>query len=83
MSKQCMTVRDLIGQGSERLTQSERKLVAALLSDYPFAGLLSIRELAEAADVSPPSISRFTSKIGLSGYTEMQRLPTGSVSNME
>lgn len=69
-----MTVRGLIDQGSERLTQSERKLVAVLLSDYPFAGLLSIRELAEAAGVSPPSISRFTSKIGLSGYSEMQRL---------
>lgn len=68
-----MTVRNLISKGSDRLTHSERKLVAALLSDYPFAGLLSIRELAEVANVSPPSVSRFTSKIGLSSYNEMQR----------
>ncbi len=55
------------------LTQSERKLATALLSDYPYAGLISIQELAERAEVSPPSISRFVTKIGLSGYAEMQR----------
>lgn len=68
-----MTLRDLIDDSSGQLTQSERKLASVLLADYPFAGLLSIQELAEQADVSPPSISRFTSKIGLSGYPEMQR----------
>lgn len=68
-----MTVRSLIDKASERLTQSERKLATALLSDYPFAGLLTIQELADKAEVSPPSISRFTSKIGLAGYAEMQR----------
>ena len=55
------------------MTQSERKLATALLSDYPYAGLISIHELADRADVSPPSISRFVTKIGLSGYQEMQR----------
>ncbi|MEY1557566.1 MurR/RpiR family transcriptional regulator [Yoonia sp. R2331] len=69
-----MTVKDMIERAAEHLTQSERKLVAALLSDYPFAGLLNIQELASEASVSAPSISRFTAKIGLSGYPEMQRL---------
>ncbi|WP_306113831.1 MULTISPECIES: MurR/RpiR family transcriptional regulator [unclassified Roseovarius] len=68
-----MHIRDQIESSSAMLTQSERKLATALLSDYPYAGLISIQELAERAEVSPPSISRFVTKIGLSGYAEMQR----------
>ncbi|MEM1384356.1 MAG: MurR/RpiR family transcriptional regulator [Pseudomonadota bacterium] len=68
-----MSVRSKIEQHSGSLTQTERKLAAALLSDYPYAGLAPIQELAERAEVSPPSISRFVVKLGLSGYAEMQR----------
>lgn len=68
-----MTMRELIEKSAPKLTQSERKLASALLADYPFAGLLSVQLLAERADISPPSISRFVTKIGLSGYPEMQR----------
>ncbi|MEM7497435.1 MAG: MurR/RpiR family transcriptional regulator [Pseudomonadota bacterium] len=68
-----MSVRSKIEQHSSSFTQTERKLAAALLSDYPYAGLASIQELAERAEVSPPSISRFVVKLGLSGYAEMQR----------
>lgn len=69
-----MSVRDQIELNSGSLTRSERKLASALLSDYPYAGLVSIQELAERSEVSAPSISRFVVKIGLSGYQEMQRL---------
>ena len=69
-----MNVRHQIKAASTHLTQSERKLATALLSDYPYAGLISIQELAERAEVSPPSISRFVTKIGLAGYAEMQRV---------
>ena len=68
-----MSIRSIIEATAGKLTQSERKLAAALLSDYPYAGLISIQELAERAEVSPPSISRFVAKLGLSGYPEMQR----------
>ncbi|MEL6520412.1 MAG: MurR/RpiR family transcriptional regulator [Pseudomonadota bacterium] len=68
-----MSIRAQIEATSASLTQSERKLATALLSDYPYAGLISIQELAERAEVSPPSISRFVTKIGLSGYPDMQR----------
>lgn len=68
-----MTIRRKIEESAEAFTQSERKLATALLSDYPFAGLISIQELAERSEVSAPSISRFVTKIGLSGYQEMQR----------
>lgn len=68
-----MTLRTQIETASSGLTQSERKLATALLSDYPYAGLISIQELAARAEVSPPSITRFVTKIGLSGYSEMQK----------
>lgn len=68
-----MSIRKQIESASAELTQSERKLATALLSDYPYAGLFSIQELAERAEVSPPSISRFVTKIGLSGFPDLQK----------
>lgn len=69
-----MLIRDRIETNAARMTASERKLAASLLADYPYAGLSSIQKLAERAEVSPPSISRFVAKIGLPGYQEFQDL---------
>ena len=68
-----VSVRERIESTASKLTASERKLAAALLSDYPYAGLETIQDLAARAEVSAPSISRFVAKIGLSGYQEFQR----------
>ena len=45
-----MGIRDQIEATSDSLTQSERKLATALLSDYPYAGLISIQELTFLAN---------------------------------
>lgn len=66
-------VKRKIEQASDAFTAGERKLAAAILSDYPYAGLSSIQDLAERSEVSAPSISRFMTKIGLTGYQEFQR----------
>lgn len=68
-----MLVKDRIENAAESLTSGERKLAAAILSDYPFSGLESIQALANRSEVSAPSISRFVTKIGLEGYQEFQR----------
>lgn len=68
-----MLIRDRIETNAETLTAGERKLAATILSDYPFAGLSSIQELATRSEVSAPLISRFVTKIGLGGYQEFQR----------
>lgn len=68
-----MMIRERIENAAENLTTGERKLVAAILSDYPFSGLSPIHELARHSEVSAPSISRFVTKIGLDGYQEFQR----------
>ncbi len=69
-----MLIKDRIEASATKMTASERKLAASLLADYPYAGLSSIQKLAEHAEVSPPSISRFVAKIGLPGYQEFQDL---------
>ena len=68
-----VSVRQRIATTAAKLTASERKLAAAILSDYPYAGLETIQDLAGRAEVSAPSISRFVAKIGLSGYPDFQR----------
>ena len=68
-----MKIKDRLEACGTLMTTSERKMAAALLSDHPYAGLASVQELAKRAEVSPPSISRFVTKIGLAGYQEFQR----------
>lgn len=73
------TVRDIIKREGANLTASERKIASALLADYPFAGLQTIQELAVQTGVSAPSITRFVSKVGFSGYQEFQRQLIGEL----
>jgi DNA-binding MurR/RpiR family transcriptional regulator len=68
-----MTVRETIRREAANLTATERKIANAVLADYPFGALLTIQELADRIGVSAPSITRFVSKIGFSGYQEFQR----------
>ncbi|MEO9631167.1 MAG: MurR/RpiR family transcriptional regulator [Sulfitobacter sp.] len=68
-----MLVRERIEEMFEGLTSTERKLSSALLVDYPFAGLEPIQELAKATNTSPPSISRFVTKLGFQGFQDFQR----------
>ena len=55
------------------LTAAERRIATVVLADFPFSGLGTSQELAEKAKVSAPSITRFVSKLGFSGYQELQR----------
>lgn len=68
-----LTVRDRIRAATALLTASERKIANAILADYPFTGLESIQALAAKTGVSAPSITRFVSKIGCSGFQDLQR----------
>ncbi|MCE0768078.1 MurR/RpiR family transcriptional regulator [Pseudonocardia kujensis] len=57
----------------ETLSPSERKVARAILAEYPIAGLETVAELAKRAQVSPPTVIRFTSKIGFDGYAAFQK----------
>lgn len=68
-----MHIRQLMEQKADTLTPSERQLMSVLLADYPFAGLQPIHKLSERAQISAPSISRFVTKLGCSGFQEFQQ----------
>lgn len=55
------------------LRASERKVARALLGDYPVAGLETVASLAVAAGVSAPTVTRFATRLGYSGFPELQR----------
>lgn len=74
-----MELRGQIDEIESILTPAERKLAAALLADYPFAGLQTIQSLADRTGVSAPSITRFVAKLGCQGYQDFQQKLIGEL----
>lgn len=68
-------IRDMAGE----LTAAERKAATALLADYPFAGLLTLAELAKRSRASSQTILRLVTKLGYHGYGEFQRALIGEL----
>jgi DNA-binding MurR/RpiR family transcriptional regulator len=67
-----MRVAELVRQRLNGLSPAERKLARVLLASYPIAGLESVARFAERAHVSPPTVTRFITKLGFRGYPEFQ-----------
>lgn len=67
-----LTVEGLIQERFESLTRAERQLAAALLENYPVSGLSSITAVAQAAEVSTPTVARMVKKLGFEGFAEFQ-----------
>ena len=65
-------VGEVVRQRLESLSPAERRLARVLLASYPIAGLESVARFAERAGVSPPTVTRFISKLGFRGYPEFQ-----------
>src|SRR5713226_3237968 len=65
-------VGELVRQRLNDLSPAERKLARVLLASYPIAGLESVARFAERAGVSPPTVTRFITKLGFKGYPEFQ-----------
>lgn len=68
-----MAIRDRLTNGSVQLTPSDLKVARALLADYPAAGLNTVAHLAQAADVSGPTVVRFVARLGFEGYPDFQQ----------
>src|SRR5690554_4382811 len=67
------TVRELIRQHFQILTQSERKFANVLLENYPAARLASITIVASKAGVSTPTVARMVQKLGFKGYPQFHK----------
>lgn len=68
-----MTLRDQLTDAEVEFTPSERKVVRALLVNYPVAGLQTVSHLARQAGVSDPTVLRLATKLGYSGFLTMQQ----------
>ena len=67
-------VGELVRGRLNSLSPAERKLARVLLASYPIAGLESVARFAERARVSPPTVTRFITKLGFKGYPEFQEV---------
>ena len=66
------TISELIRTRYSDLTRKERKFADTLLANYPVAGLASITEVAETAEVSTPTVLRTAKKLGFKGFPGFQ-----------
>ncbi|MGI9351001.1 MAG: MurR/RpiR family transcriptional regulator [Rhizobiaceae bacterium] len=66
------TIADRLKNNKDSLTRSERQLADVILRNYPASGLGTITTLAEAAEVSTPTVARLVQKLGFSGFPEFQ-----------
>lgn len=67
-------VSDLVRQTLDALTESERKIARVLLSGPPSACLGPASQLATAAGVSGPTVSRFVARLGFTDYNQFQQV---------
>lgn len=56
-----------------RFTPSEKRAAHTLLSRYPFVGLETVADFAARAGISAPSVLRFVTRLGFSGFPEFQK----------
>jgi DNA-binding MurR/RpiR family transcriptional regulator len=68
-----MSIQDLIASVGERLTPTERRIAEAVLDDPTLLAFGTVSDLAERVGTSRPSVVRFATKLGFSGYPDLQR----------
>lgn len=66
------TVAEQLREQADSLTRSERQLCDVILQNYPVTGLGTITKLAEAAEVSTPTVARLVQKLGFKGFADFQ-----------
>lgn len=67
----------------QRLTPAHRRIAQRMIEHSAQLGFLSSMELAELANVSQPSVTRFAVTLGFNGYLEMRRFLRSAQSGEE
>ena len=67
-----MTVAERVREGLGRCSPAERRVWRALLAEYPAAGLDTVASLADRAGTSGPTVLRFLTRLGFSGFPDFQ-----------
>jgi len=66
------SITELIATAGDRLTATERRIVAAVLEDRTLLAFGTVTDLAHRVGTSRASIVRFATKLGFAGYTDLQ-----------
>lgn len=61
-----------IQEEREQFSQSEQRIADILLNQFDFAVNASIIELAERAEVSPPTVTRFCRRLGCQSFSDFK-----------
>ncbi|CAN0655381.1 SIS domain-containing protein [Nitratireductor aquimarinus] len=69
-----MGMKEQVHAALGQMTGAERKVAHAFLANYPSSGLSTVAEFAALAGTSAPTVLRFVSRLGFSGYPEFQRV---------
>ncbi len=67
-----MDIFSTLQEEKARLSPSETRIADILLNDFEFAVNASIIELAEKADVSPPTVTRFCRRLGCESFSDFK-----------
>ncbi len=67
-----MDIFSTLQEEKTRLSPSETRIADILLNDFEFAVNASIIELAEKADVSPPTVTRFCRRVGCDSFSDFK-----------
>jgi len=67
-----LSVQDLIAHAGDRLTPTERRIAETVSGNPTLLAFGTVSDLAERAETSRPSIVRFATKLGFSGYADLQ-----------
>ncbi|MEK1893527.1 MAG: MurR/RpiR family transcriptional regulator [Rhizobium sp.] len=67
-----MDIFSTLQEEKARLSPSENRIADILLNDFEFAVNASIIELAEKADVSPPTVTRFCRRLGCESFSDFK-----------
>ncbi|AOJ07256.1 MurR/RpiR family transcriptional regulator [Burkholderia mayonis] len=57
----------------QTFSPAEKRVAMTLIADYPITGLKTLVEIANAAGVSPATVSRFAETLGFLGFPDFQR----------
>nr|WP_316656318.1 MurR/RpiR family transcriptional regulator [uncultured Gellertiella sp.] len=67
-----MDIFSTLQEEKARLSQSENRIADIILNDFEFAVNASIIGLAERADVSPPTVTRFCRRLGCDSFSDFK-----------
>jgi DNA-binding MurR/RpiR family transcriptional regulator len=72
MSKENLTLSEIIKQHYPRLTETQMKIANYILENEDSTAFLTLNRLSAQIGVSPASFTRFAVDLGFSGYAELQ-----------